>query len=173
MGHDEKLPSWYWRVSAALIGAGVLLVTVGAFLEPGTPALIATVALGSVGLLVIAVQFARAYRNAPNARLRHVLVVLVIVGGILWGLRWVWHRPDVTVIECLGTASVAAGMLHALSIAFLCRRSADALRSDDDRWRRGSTSSASCANPHRGSTTPGFPIYSPSGWAPTRIAGSR
>ena len=35
-----------------------------------------------------------------------VLVVLVLVGGILWVLRWALHRPDITVIECLGAALV-------------------------------------------------------------------
>ena len=60
--------------------------------------------------------------------LRPMLVVLVLVGGILWGLWWALHRPDITVIECLGAALLAAGMLHVLLIAFLCRRSADDLR---------------------------------------------
>ena len=128
VGRDEARPSWYWKVSAGLIGAGVLLVAVGAFLETGTAALITMVSLGMVGLLIIAVQFARSYRNAPTARVRPVLVVLAMVGGILWGLRWALHRPDVTVIECLGAALLAAGMLHLLITVFLCRRSADALR---------------------------------------------
>jgi hypothetical protein len=128
VGRDEARPSWYWKLSAGLIGAGVLLVAVGAFLEPGTAALITMVALGIVGSMIIAVQFARAYRNAPSARLRPVLVVFVLVGGILWGLRWALHRPDITVIECLGAVLLASGMLDVLLIAFLCRRSTDDLR---------------------------------------------
>jgi len=128
VGRDEKLPSSYGKVSATLIGAGVLLVAVGAFLEPETAALITMVALGIVGALMIAVQFARGYRNAPTARLWPMLVVLVLVGSVLWSLRWALHRPDITVIECLGAALIAAGMLQGLLIAFLCRRSTAALR---------------------------------------------
>ena len=36
-GRDEARPSWYRKLSAGLIGAGVLLVAVGALLEPGLP----------------------------------------------------------------------------------------------------------------------------------------
>lgn len=127
-GRDEKRPSWYWKVSAGLIGAGVLLVVLGAILEPGTAPLITVVALGVLGALVIAVQFARGYRKAPVARLPPAIVACVLVGLVLWGLRWAVRRPDISWIECLGAAMLAAGMLHVLLIAFLCRRGADEVR---------------------------------------------
>ena len=49
VGRDQKLPSRYWKLSAGLIGAGVLLVAIGAILDPGTFALITMVALGLLG----------------------------------------------------------------------------------------------------------------------------
>ena len=128
VGRDEKRPSWYWKRSAGLIGAGVLLIVIGAILEPGTAALITVVAVSIVGSMMIAVQFARAYRNAPVARIWPVVVVLALVGGTLCGLWWAVHRPDITALECLGAALLAAGMLHVLLVALLCRRSADSLR---------------------------------------------
>lgn len=127
VGLDEARPSWHWKVAAGLIGVGMVLIAVGAMLEPRT-ALILMVLLGTAGPLAVAVQFARAYRNAPDARFLPAFAVVLIVGGILWGLRWAFRRPDFTAIECIGVALVAAGMLYVVLLAFMCRRGAEDLR---------------------------------------------
>lgn len=127
-GRDEDRPSWYWKTSVTLIGAGIAVVVTGACLEPGTAGLVAMVALGTLLALIIAVPFARGYRNAPTARLWPVLVALVLVGGVLGVLRWVLHSTAISSLECLGVILLAAGMLHVLLTAFLCRRSAEHLR---------------------------------------------
>jgi uncharacterized membrane protein YgcG len=128
VGRDAERPSWYWQVPLGLLVAGVLLIVIGAALEPGTAALALLAALGIVVALTIALLFARGYRNSPAARLGPALVALLLAAGVLGGLRWLLHSPDLTAIESLGAALLAAGMLLFVLIAFLCRRGAEELR---------------------------------------------
>ena len=112
VGRDERLPAWRWKVTASLIGVGVLTIAIGVWMLPQTAPFVLPVAGGIVALWLVATQFARSYRQAPTPRFGAVLVVLILLVGGLFGLRWALQALVVPIIECIGLALLAAGMLH-------------------------------------------------------------
>lgn len=128
VGRDEKRPAWHWKVSLGLILAGVLVVSIGSVSDPRSAGPTIAAAVGVLLVLSIAVQFARRYRKAPTANFLPVFFVLALVGLVLWGLHWILRRPEITLIGGLGLAVLAAGLLHVLMFAMLCRRSVEHLR---------------------------------------------